>query len=50
MSSPAITVDADVPCKDAGNLLTRYNINALLVTQKYNGKEKPRRVYNTPDY
>ena len=40
MSSPAIRVGADVSCKDAGNLLTRYNINALLVTQKHNGKEK----------
>ena len=39
MSSPAITVDENVSCKDAGNLLTRYNINALLVTQKNNGKE-----------
>jgi len=32
MSSPAITVGADVSCKDAGELLNRYNINALLVT------------------
>ena len=39
MSSPAIRVGADVSCKHAGNLLTRYNINALLVTQKRNGKE-----------
>jgi tRNA nucleotidyltransferase (CCA-adding enzyme) len=39
MSSPAIKVDENVSCKDAGNLLTRYNINALLVTQKDNGKE-----------
>ena len=39
MSSPAITVDADVPCKNAGDLLTRYNINALLVTQKYDAKK-----------
>jgi len=39
MSSPAITVEADVSCKDAGNLLTRYNINALLVTERHNGKE-----------
>ena len=34
MSSPAITVGADVSCKEAGVLLTRYNINALLVTEK----------------
>ncbi|PLX53240.1 MAG: polya polymerase [Desulfobacteraceae bacterium] len=39
MSSPAITADENVSCKNAGNLLTRYNINALLVTQKNNGKE-----------
>ena len=39
MSSPAITVDADVSCKDASNLLNRYSINALLVTQKHNGNE-----------
>ena len=33
MSSPAITVNAEVSCKEAGSLLTRYNINALLVTE-----------------
>ncbi len=36
MSSPPITVESDVSCKDAGNLLTRYNVNALLVTEKQN--------------
>ncbi len=39
MSSPAITIGADISCKDAGNLLNRYSINALLVTQKQNDKE-----------
>jgi tRNA nucleotidyltransferase (CCA-adding enzyme) len=39
MSSPAITADADISCKDAGDLLTRYNINALLVTQTSDGKK-----------
>jgi len=39
MSSPAIKVEADVSCKDAGNFLTRYNINALLVTERHNGKD-----------
>jgi tRNA nucleotidyltransferase (CCA-adding enzyme) len=34
MSSPVITVGADVCCKDANNLLTRYNINALIVIEK----------------
>ncbi|MCD6186256.1 MAG: CBS domain-containing protein [Deltaproteobacteria bacterium] len=33
MSSPPITVNADVSCKDANNLLTRYNVNTLLVTK-----------------
>ena len=33
MSSPAIQVDAHVSVKDARALLTRYNINALLVTE-----------------
>ncbi|MCJ8500764.1 CBS domain-containing protein [Desulfatitalea alkaliphila] len=32
MSSPPITADAAVTCVEANNLLTRYNINALLVT------------------
>ncbi len=31
MTSPAITVKTDVSCADANALLTRYNINALLV-------------------
>jgi tRNA nucleotidyltransferase (CCA-adding enzyme) len=39
MSSPAITVGDDVSCKDAADLLTRYNINALLVTKKENDGE-----------
>jgi len=34
MSSPPITVDTDLSCLEASNLLRRYNINALLVTQK----------------
>ncbi|MDF1591716.1 MAG: CBS domain-containing protein [Desulfobacterales bacterium] len=40
MSAPAITVGADVSCKEAGNLLTRYNINALLVAEKNPGKDR----------
>ncbi len=39
MSSPVIRIGEDVSCREAGNLLTRYNINALLVTQKHNGTE-----------
>lgn len=33
MSYPAITVNADLACREAKELLTRYNINALLVTE-----------------
>ena len=32
MSSPPITVEPGVSCAEANNLLTRYNINSLLVT------------------
>jgi len=39
MSFPVMRINDDVSCKEAGNLLTRYNINALLVTQKHNGTE-----------
>jgi len=38
MSAPAITVDADVVCKEAAELLTRYNINALIVTERKAGQ------------
>ena len=34
MSSPAITVTTDLSCQQAGELVTRYNINALLVKQE----------------
>ncbi len=40
MSSPPITVSGEVSCKDASGILTRYNINALLVTEKKDGKEE----------
>jgi tRNA nucleotidyltransferase (CCA-adding enzyme) len=39
MSSPPIMVQADVSCKEASSLLTRYNINALLVTDKKGKKD-----------
>ena len=39
MSSPAIRVNADVSCKEAAKFLTRYNINALLVTQQDQDRE-----------
>ena len=34
MSSPPIMIDEEISCGEAADLLTRYNINALLVTQK----------------
>lgn len=40
MSSPAIAVSGDVSCKDASGILTRYNVNALLVTEKKDGREE----------
>jgi tRNA nucleotidyltransferase (CCA-adding enzyme) len=39
MSSPAITVRSEVTCKEANDLLTRYNINALLVTERHNRRD-----------
>ncbi len=40
MSSPPITIDADISCQDANDLLTRYNVNALLVTKSSNIKTR----------
>ncbi len=34
MSSPPISIEPDVSCEKANNLLTRYNVNALLVIKK----------------
>ena len=34
MSSPPISIRSDISCRDAGNMLTRYNINVLVVTEK----------------
>ena len=34
MSKPAISVTAETPCRQAAAMLTRYNINALLVTDE----------------
>jgi tRNA nucleotidyltransferase (CCA-adding enzyme) len=39
MSSPAISINADVTCKKAQNIITRYNLNALLVTEKVDAIE-----------
>ncbi len=36
MTSPPISIREDVSCQEAGDLLTRYNINALLVTDSKN--------------
>ena len=40
MSSPAISINADVTCKKAQNIITRYNLNALLVTEKVEATEE----------
>lgn len=39
MSSPAISVTAGISCHKANELLTRYNINALLVTEETNASD-----------
>lgn len=39
MSSPAITVEATISCKEANTVLTRYNINALMVVEKRQGED-----------
>ncbi len=38
MSFPVISGTPDITCRQAGELLTRYNINALLITEKENAK------------
>jgi tRNA nucleotidyltransferase (CCA-adding enzyme) len=40
MSAPAICTSAEVSCQEAKDLITRYNINALLVTEETDGGEK----------
>jgi tRNA nucleotidyltransferase (CCA-adding enzyme) len=39
MSAPAISTQADISCQDAKDIITRYNVNALLVTDKSNSSE-----------
>ena len=39
MSFPPITIETNSTCKDASNKLTRYNINALLVAEKRDGRD-----------
>lgn len=34
MTSPAITIEPEISCKEAGSMMTRYNINTLLVVDK----------------
>ncbi len=34
MTSPAITIEPTISCKDANNMMTRYNISTLLVVDK----------------
>ncbi|MFO7559655.1 MAG: CBS domain-containing protein [Desulfobacterales bacterium] len=40
MSSPVISIGPEISCSDAGKQMTRYNVNALLVTEKKIGKER----------
>jgi tRNA nucleotidyltransferase (CCA-adding enzyme) len=40
MSAPAICADENISCGDAKSQLSRYNINALLVTRKSQGKDR----------
>jgi tRNA nucleotidyltransferase (CCA-adding enzyme) len=44
MSAPAIGVGPEVPCEEANSMLTRYNVNALLVTEKDGDREELRGV------
>ncbi|MEE8541694.1 MAG: CBS domain-containing protein [Desulfobacterales bacterium] len=44
MSSPPITVAADLTCLEASTLLRRYNINALLVVQKSAGPDSKEKI------
>ena len=39
MSSPAITVSPQITCKKAADIMTRYNVNALLVVEKSGRQE-----------
>jgi tRNA nucleotidyltransferase (CCA-adding enzyme) len=40
MTSPAIIATDDISCKEANDLLTRYNINALVLACNINGKDQ----------
>ncbi len=42
MSSPAISIEPEVSCEHANQMLTRYNINALLVIEKTNSRAELR--------
>ncbi|MFO7709155.1 MAG: CBS domain-containing protein [Desulfobacterales bacterium] len=42
MSAPAIGVGPEVACEEANSLLTRYNVNALLVTEKQGQRDELR--------
>ena len=42
MSSPAIAVEPEVSCEQANQMLTRYNVNALLVIEKTGGRAELR--------
>lgn len=40
MSTPPISVEPGLSCKEAADMLTRYNINALLVVDSQNASQK----------
>ncbi|MFO7751045.1 MAG: CBS domain-containing protein [Desulfobacteraceae bacterium] len=40
MSSPAITIEPDVPCREASLIMTQYNVNALLIHEKSQNRLK----------
>jgi tRNA nucleotidyltransferase (CCA-adding enzyme) len=40
MSSPAISAAPEITCKDARDLLSRYNVNALLVVKNANSEKQ----------
>ena len=42
MSAPAIGVGPEVTCEEANRLMTRYNVNALLVAEKQKQREELR--------
>ncbi|MDX9819826.1 MAG: DHHA1 domain-containing protein, partial [Desulfococcus multivorans] len=40
MSSPAISAESDTTCREARDMLSRYNVNALLVVKTESGRKR----------